>query len=362
MLIGHGFGRLQPLNPASPGRLIRLLAVLIAGLLAVRAAWADPVHVEVGYSPTLATTPIMIIDREGWARDEGLHLRMTRFDGGTAAVQGLVAGKIDVMYGGVGSVLVARAKGVDVSVVASSAVNEMALLAQGELAVLSRGRTAAQAIDAFAAEKGRKIRISTQPPGSVPDTVLHYWLDKVAHIDASKIETISMGLEESQQALLAGAVDAAMIREPVITLFLENFPKAAVLAWGGEMFPGQPGTVVAVRGAFLREHPDAVAALIRLHLRATDLIAADSRHAARDALQYVGKGLIDPQVMERAMVSPSSKFVADPHAIAQAVGLMQAFQQERGLVDAVLLPAAVFDFRFFDAAQSGSQLQQQAER
>lgn len=353
---------MKPLGQALSKHLSRLLAAGVAVFTFLGPAWADSVHMEIGYSPTLATTPIMIIDREGWAKGEGLDLRLTRFDGGTAAVQGLVAGKIDVMYGGVGSVLVARAKGVDVSVVASSAVNEMALLAQGELAVLSKGRTAAQAIDAFVAEKGRKIRISTQPPGSVPDTVLHYWLEKVAHIDAAKVETISMGMEESQQALLAGAVDAAMIREPVITLFLENFPKASVLAWGGEMFPGQPGTVVAVRGKFLREHPDAVAALVRLHVRAADMIAADSRRAAADALQYVGKGLIDPAVMERAIVSPSSKFVADPHAIAQSVGLMQAFQKERGLVDAVLPPSAVFDYRFFDAALSGTGLQQQAER
>lgn len=315
---------------------------------------------EIGYNPALASSPLFVLDQEGWAKASGLDLHLTRFDGGPSAIQGLVAGRIDVMYGGIGAVLVARAKGADVAVVAASAVDEMALLAQGRLAQLSKGRSPAEAIDAFVAMTGRKVKISTQPPGSVPDTVLNYWLRNVAHIDPAKVEVISMGIEKTEQALLAGAVDAAVVREPVITLFLENFPKAAVLAWGGDMFPNQPGTVVAARGAFLRAHPDAVRALVGLHVRAIRMIADNSPRAAFDALQYVGKGLIDPQVMERAMVSPSSKFMADPHAIVDAVRIMQDFQKERGLVDTTIPMSAVFDDRFVDAALDRPQ--QQAER
>lgn len=330
-----------------------MLAVLIAGLAHTDSVRADSVHIEIGYSPALASTPVLVMDQEGWAKREGLDIHLTRFDGGTAAVQGLVAGKIDVMYGGVGSVLVARAKGVGVSVIANSTVNEMALLAQGDLAGLVKGGLSAKdAIDAFVVQKGRKIKISTQPPGSVPDTVLRYWLEKVIKVDPDKVQLISMGIEKTEQALLAGAVDAAVIREPVITLFLENFPKAAVLAWGGDMFPGQPGTVVAVRDEFLKEHPAAAAALVRLHIRASELAMRDPVRAAHDAQEYVGKGLIDPAVMVRAMGSPSSNFVADPHAIAGAVEKMQAFQKEEGLVNVTVPMSEMFNYSFYDAAQS----------
>lgn len=330
-----------------------VLTVLIAGAARADSTTGKPVCIEIGYSPALASTPLLVMDVEGWAVAEGLDIHLTRFDGGTAAIQGLVAGKIDVMYGGVGSVLVARAKGVGVSVIANSAVNEMALLAQGDLAGLVKGGLSAKdAIDAFFAQKGRKIKISTQPPGSVPDTVLRYWLQKVIKVDPNKVQLISMGIDKTDQALLAGAVDAAVIREPVITLFLEKYPKAAVLAWGGDMFPGQPGTVVAVRDEFLKEHPAAAAALVRLHIRASELAMRDPVRAAHDAQEYVGKGLIDPAVMVRAMGSPSSNFVADPHAIADAVEKMQAFQKEEGLVNVTVPMSEVFNFTFYDAARS----------
>ena len=68
--------------------------------------------------------------------------------------------------------LVAKGGGNDVVVIANSAVEELALIGRGDLANIAKGRSGKAAIDAFFAEKGRKVRISTQPPGSVPDTVL----------------------------------------------------------------------------------------------------------------------------------------------------------------------------------------------
>ena len=146
-------------------------------------------------------------------------------------------------YAGIGPVLVARGSGVPVSVVATSAVEELALVARGDLAEYRRTMPGAQAIDRLWADKKRKVRIATQPSGSVPDTVLRYWLNKIAKIDPSHVELVSMGIENTQQALLANAIDAAMIREPTIAIIQEQDPKSAVVALGGEMFPNQPGTV-----------------------------------------------------------------------------------------------------------------------
>jgi len=331
-----------------PLRIRSFIAALL--LLAAIPARAESVKVEIGYIPILAATPLLIIDAEGWAKQEGLDLKLTRFEAGTAAIQALAAGRIDVIYAGVGPVLVAKASGVDVSVIANSAVEELALVGRGDLAGYAKGRTAKEAIDKFVAEKGRKVKISTQPPGSVPDTVLRYWLTKVAKIDADKVELASMGIEKTQQALMAGAVDAAMIREPTITVVRDQDPNAAVLALGGEMFPGQPGTVVAAHGSFLKAHPDAAAKLVRLHLRASELIAKDKAHAARDAQEYIGKGLIELATTERAISSPSSKFIADPHAVVEPTERMQAFQKEQGTLGSTVPVAEVFDFSFYDAA------------
>jgi NitT/TauT family transport system substrate-binding protein len=116
------------------------------------------------------------------------------------------------------------------------------------------------------------------------------------------------------------------------------------------MFPDQPGTVVAARRAFLKDHPDAAAKLVKLHLRAIQLIAADRGRAARDAQEYIGKGLIELSTTERALASPSSKFAADPRAIMEACDRLQAFQKETGVIATTVPVADVFDLTFYDAA------------
>ena len=80
---------------------------------------------------------------------------------------------------------------------------------------------------AFAERQGRPVKIATQPPGSVPDTVLRYWLQNVIKADPATYQITAMGIEATQQALLAGAVDAATIREPTLTVVLARDPKSA---------------------------------------------------------------------------------------------------------------------------------------
>jgi NitT/TauT family transport system substrate-binding protein len=334
---------------------MRIRTLIFGSFIAFASAFtgpaeADPVHLEVGYIPILASTPLFIIQAEGWAQKEGLDLHLTKFEAGTAAIQALAAGKVDVIYAGIGPVLVARGGGVPVSVVAASAVEELALVARGDLAEYRRTLPAAQAIEKLWSDKKRKVRIATQPPGSVPDTVLRYWLMKVAKINADNVELVSMGIENTQQALLANAIDAAMIREPTITIIQDQDPKAAVLALGDAMFPTQPGTVVAVRGPIIAEHRDAVAKLVHLQVQAVDLIHHDSARAARDAHEFIGKGLIELPVLERAIVSPSSKFVADPHSIVEATQRMLSFQSELGIAGTTVPVGQGFDFSFFDSS------------
>jgi NitT/TauT family transport system substrate-binding protein len=343
-------------------RLKRVLAVIAATVATTVATTAmivaspparaasAPVKLEVGYIPILAAAPLFVLDGEGWAKQAGIALKLTRFESGPAAIQALAAGQVDVIYAGVAPVLVARSKGVEVSVVASSAVEEMAVVGRGPLARFSAGATPAEAFHRFATETGRRAKIGTQPPGSVPDTVLRHWLNKVAKVNPADVEVVSMGIEKTQQALLAGAIDAATIREPTITLVTTADPSAKVMALGGTMFPDQPGTVMAVRGAVIRDHAEAVAALVKAHVRAVRAIAADPARAGRLSNEIIGKGLVEPEVLEKAIRSPASKYQADPHAIVEPVQRMQAFQAELGNTDGNIPVAEAFDFRFYDAA------------
>lgn len=321
-------------------------------LLPARARAADPLTLRVGYIPILASAPLFVVAGEGWTKPDGISLSLTRFEAGTAAIQALAAGQVDVLYAGVAPVLVARSKGVDVSVVANVAVEELALVGRGALATLATTLPAAEAVRQLATKTGRRVKIGAQPAGSVPDTVLKHWLQVVAKLDPSLVEIVPMGIEKTQQALMAGALDAAMIREPTITIIRRTDPQSAVLALGGVMFPGQPGTVLAATGALIRSRPDAVGALVRAHLKATALIAAEPARAAKLVNEHLGKGLMEPEVLEAALASPATRYLADPRAIIEPAERMQAFQAQIGSAEGRIDVASGFDLRFYDAAVS----------
>ncbi len=332
----------------------RPLALVLSALAifgSVQARAADSLKLGVGYIPILAAAPLFVLTGEGWAKQEGLDVRLTRFVDGPSAIQALAAGQIDMIYAGVAPVIVARSKGADVAVIANSGIEELVLVARGPLATLAKGKPAAEAVKELAAQTGRKVKFGTQPAGSVPDTVLRHWLFKVAKLDPAIIEIVPMGIEKTQQALLAGALDAADIREPTITIIKKTDPASTILALGGEMFPGQPGTVVSARGALLRENPEAIGRFVAIHKRAVDVVIKDPKRAAALSNEHLGKGIVEPEVLEEALKSPASKFTADPHAIVEAVTAMQAFQQEIGTAQAGAPVSEAFDFRFYDQAK-----------
>jgi NitT/TauT family transport system substrate-binding protein len=253
------------------------------------------------------------------------------------------------MYFGIGPAMVARSRGIDIHVVAANVVEQVALIAQGEFAGQMKETPGTEGIRTFNEQAGRRVKIATLPKGSVPDTVLRYWLVKVLGVDLDEVEIVGMGASAVQQALLSGSVDAASILEPILTIVEKRLPSAIVIARGSEMLPNQPGAVVAVRGDILDRHPQAIARLVELHVRATELLKTDPKRAAGHVHAFIGKGLLSLTLLEQAIVSPSSNFEADPHVIIEATRTMQDFQREMGLLKEEVDLDALFNTRFYDA-------------
>lgn len=314
-------------------RLARIGAVIAAFLAATPAPAAEPVAVRVGFIPVLGSSQLFILDGEGWAREAGIDLRLTQFESGPNIVPALASGTIDVFVAGVAAVATARSKGVDVRVVAATAIDEVTLVADERLAghIAAAGSVAA-GFERFTRLEGRRPKLAAQPTGSVPNTVLRYWLGETVRASAEHYEIVPLGVEAAQQALLARAVDGGMVREPSITILRDRNPRLTVVARGGEMFPDQPGGVIAVSGRFADAQPQATQALVDMVVRATALIGADPERAAGHVARSLGKGLIEPDVIRRALTAPTSRFISDPRRIMEPVKRMQAYQLKLGTI------------------------------
>ena len=291
--------------------------------------------IRIGYIPVLGSSALFVLEGEGWARQQGLDLRLIRFQAGTEAIQALSTGRIDAYVAGVLPLLVARSHGVDVRVVATGAVDELALVARGPLAVRARTDAPmdfAARVAAFTRSEGRKPRIAAQPIGSVPDTLLRYWLSRTAHVDPSAVDIVGVDIDAAQQALLAGAVDAAVLREPALTIVRHRLPGSAILAPGGALMPDQPGSVLAVLDPDAPDRATWIARLVALFGRATTLLATRPAEAAPFVQRYLGNGILSPAIISEALAAPDTRFVNDIGRIIGPTRTLQGFEVSLGVV------------------------------
>jgi NitT/TauT family transport system substrate-binding protein len=333
----------------TPSRLLASLA-LLAAIAAPLGARAETT-LEVAYIPIMPMAQLFVIEGEGWAKAEGLDLKLTKFSSGPAIVQAIASGGYDVMYLGIGPAMVSRANGVPIKVVASNIVEQVGLVARGDFAkTMKAAASPAEGVRRFAAQTGHKPKIATLPKGSTPDTVLRYWLTHVAGLKMDDVEILGMGEDKVQQAMLARTVDGASILEPVVSIIRARLPETSVVASGSQMFKDQPGAIVAVREKVMAEKRDAIAKLVALHIRATDLLKSDPKRAARDVHAFVGKGLVPLETIEQAIRSPLSNFVSDPHRIVPATQRLQDFSAEIGTLKKPVNLAELFDTSIYDQA------------
>jgi len=335
-----------------PAAFAHALAVftLVLGLLAPATASAQT-KLKVAYIPIMPMSQLFVMEGEGWTKQAGIELELTKFSSGPAIVQAIASGGFDVMYFGIGPAMVSRANGVPIKVVASNGIEQIALITRGEFGeTMAAAASPAEGVRKFTADMGRKPRIASLPKGSVPDTVFRHWLIRIAGLTENDIDIVGMGAGKVQQAMLAKSVDAASILEPILTIISDRLPDARIAAKGSEMLENQPGAVVAVRENVIAENREAVAKLVALHVRATDLINKEPDRAAKHIHTFLGQGLIPLETIQRALRSPISKYVADPDAIVPATKVMHDFSDEIGTLKKPVPLNELFDNSFYQQA------------
>ena len=320
-------------------------AALAAALAFSANAEAEPL--EIGYMPILPVSQLFVGLEGGGLSDLAKDAELIQFQNGPAMVQALLGGQLDIAYLGIGPAMVARAKGADIKVVASNIVEQISFIALPDLAEAFAQGDQASAFERFEAKHGRKPVIATFPTGSVPETVLQYWLRKGLALNPDDhIEIIHQGAAAVQQALLTGAIDGAAILEPVVSTSLARINGAEVIASGGELFPSQPGAVLVVRESLINNQPELVRAWVANHANATDALRNDP-DAATAVRKYVGGGRLPEAIVKTALGRSQSSFVADPSSIVDGTRVMHDFQEEIGTLKAKVDLEALFDLSFY---------------
>lgn len=338
-------------RPTRRGLIVGASALSLAATGSLRAAELRPLRI--GYVPVIGAASLFVMDGAGWVREAGLDLKASKFDSGPAAIQAFASGTLDALAIGVAPVAVAHSKGAGVSVVSAAGLGGSSFVATPELAagITSDPASIAAAFANFRKTNNRRAKVATLPAGGVPTVALSYWLNRIGKVDPADIEIVTIGIEAAQLAMLSNAVDAATLLEPSATIVLQRNPKLKAVLSARDMFPNIPGVVYAVSRKMIAERPDDVRALVGLVIRATDFIRAKPEEAAPLVAKILGGGLVEPDIMRRAMTSRAIEYVVDPREIMQSTKAMLEYQATIGDFAAAPPIDGLFDLTFYDAVR-----------
>lgn len=268
-------------------------------------AAGDLKELKLGYFGNVThALPVVGVQQGFYAKElDKTELKTQIFNAGPAAVEALNAGAIDVAYLGPNPAInsFVKSKGESISIVAGAASGGAQLVVKPN-------------INNIAELKGKVL--ATPQLGGTQDVALrNYLADNGLKVTTNGGNDVTINPTENAQTLKLfqeGKLDGAWLPEPWASrLVLQAGAKVLVDEkdlWHVEgAQPGQfPTTILIVNKSFLKEHPEAVKALLKAQLETQDWLSQhqDQAISAVNAglVQAAGKGLPD-DVLKRALAN-----------------------------------------------------------
>jgi NitT/TauT family transport system substrate-binding protein len=278
----------------------------------------------------------MVAFEKGWYQDELKPFGITevkefQFPNGAPEMQAMLAGDLDVAYVGTAPPITAISQGLDAKIVAAVNIN-------GSNLVLRPG------IEYSGPESLAGLNIATFPPGTIQDLVLKKWL-KDHGVDVSKVNLKAMGPGDAITAISAGKVDGVFLPHPSPTI-VEDEGKGRPVVASGEMWPNHACCSLVVSGKLIRENPELVKQIIRIHKNATEYINEHPDEAAEIYAKKIGQDL---DQVKKSLQTWDGKWISDPHQEIPSTLEYAAEDYQLKYIEKKLTEKDLFDTSFYDS-------------
>ncbi|XVH33339.1 ABC transporter substrate-binding protein (plasmid) [Haloferacaceae archaeon DSL9] len=305
--------------------------------------------VTVAYVPIYPNMQHYVMEREGYYEDIPVDVTIERFSSGPSVVKAFASGDVDVALFGITPAMILIDKGTEAGILAANSKNGFKIVATSELVDLYE-REGSATFERFEQERGRKIRFGAPPDGSVPDTVLRYWIQE--HLDVGEMDSVisksKVPPAKAAQTIESGDIDATIIQEPFATIIGQD-EGFGELAWSGHILENHPVTVLFANQQVI-DHSEVSQSLVKQHLAATEFTAHSPDAAAENAASVIGSG-VSEDLAKTAMDSEASDFLSDPHAVADQAATMGEFVASVGNIEEPIATENLFTFGPYDAIQ-----------
>jgi NitT/TauT family transport system substrate-binding protein len=299
--------------------------------------------IKVGFVPVTVFAPIFVAKDLGFYAEEGLDVDLEPFPGGADPVVLTASGELDAAFVGVGPAFWNGAsQGLPMKIIAPGH-------AEGDPVatplMISKKNCDEGKITSVADLKGKKVSVNARG-------ATEYWLNAALETGGLTIDDVDLQVlpfPDAVAALQSGAVDAAMVGEPLATQ-AERDGIAIRLASSFAVQDIQPTTIIG-NEKWLAEHPDQAEGFVTGYMRASKLLAEGGLNdPAVQAIieKYTGV----PAELVAASVPPV--FSADGFIAFDGLGKLQSFFRGRDQLeyDTDLDPMTLADETFVMAAMA----------
>ncbi|WP_089824778.1 ABC transporter substrate-binding protein [Halogranum amylolyticum] len=307
-------------------------------------------ELNVAYMPIYPDMQYFVMQEEGYFDELSVDVSGKLFSDGPSIVQASAKGDFDVMMFGIVPAMIVMDKGIPSKIAAANIRDAMQILASDEFAGMWE-EYGTEAFAKFEEQKGRKFTFGTFPPGSVPDILLRYWLEETVGIDPDNDVDITAlgGAGPVRQALLSGKIDGTSIMEPVPTVIESRGAPFQSIAWAGDFMPGQPAAVTLMHDRLRKDNPEIAKTFVEQHQRATAFTQDSPDTAAKHASTVIGEEALPAETARKAMESPASAFITDPHEIEEGATIFSEYAARAGKIDEKLSVDQLFDYSVYDS-------------
>lgn len=301
----------------------------------------EPLRVTMGYTPVSIFAPVFVAKEKGYYAAEGLDVTLEPLPGGADMIVLTASGNFDVGIAGAGPAFWnAMAQNLPLTVVAPGHAEGLPVATP---LMIPTDACISGEITNVADLKGKKVSVNARG-------ATEYWLSQALATGGLTLDDIdlqTLAFPDAVTALAAGAIDAAMVGEPLASK-AEQDGIAVRLATDFAVQDVQP-TLIFANDAFAQEHPDALTGLVTAYLKACrDLAGAGFKEPANLAIieQYTKV----PASLIGSAVQPV--YAVDGTINVDGLRKLQTFFRERGQLDydADLDPTTFIDDRYLRAA------------
>jgi NitT/TauT family transport system substrate-binding protein len=291
---------------------------------------------NIGYQPSTHQIAEMVAFEKGWYQDElkpfGIaEVKEFQFPNGAPEMQAMLAGDLDVAYVGTAPPITAISQGLDAKIVAAVNINGSNLVLQPD-------------IEYSGPESLEGLNVATFPLGTIQDLVLKKWF-RDHGVDISKVNLKGMGPGDALTAIEAGKVEGVFLPQPYPAI-IELDGKGKKVVASGEMWPDHACCSLVVSGKLIKENPELVKQIIRIHKNATEYINEHPDEAAEIYAKKIGQDL---DQVKKSLKTWDGKWITDPHLEIPSTLEYAAEDYQLKYIEKNLTQKDLFDTSFYDS-------------